>query len=73
MDDENDKSVVEISAEYSPALLLAPGLPALILFATPGSVFLDADIFFPMLSDRFPHLYFSSHRGICPRYMRGTK
>lgn len=45
-------------------ILLALGLPTLILFAVIGAVILDADIFFSLISDRSPNLYLFTHGGI---------
>jgi inner membrane protein len=45
-------------------ILLAAGLPGFIPFAVIGAVILDADIFFPFISDRSPRLYVFTHGGI---------
>jgi inner membrane protein len=45
-------------------ILLALGLPDFIPFAVIGAVIPDADIFFPLISDRSPRLYLFTHGGI---------
>jgi inner membrane protein len=45
-------------------ILLALGLPGFIPFAVIGAVIPDADIFFPLISDRSPRLYLFTHGGI---------